>query len=324
MQYFITYVLGYRSPSGKKAQLGTIFHKVMECLASCKKILQDPRNKKNLSIIDEHLGEIKFTEKGLYTKSFVDKLLNQSYTYYTSSCHHDYFSNDLKFCKDQIDSVLSYNNGQFDPRNRYIVDTEPTFDIPIEEDWAKYEYKMPDGKIINGTLAIKGTVDLITKIDDKIIEVVDWKTGQRKNWATGETKTYDKLLDDTQLLLYNYAISKLYPDYDQSIMSIFFTRDGGPFSLCFDKDDYDKFLIKLKKRFEEIKNNTSPKPICSDRKDFRCQKLCHFYKENWPDTNIPMCYYIENKIKSDGYEETIKQCKDKDFDISYYKAPGSA
>ena len=33
MQYFITYVLGHRSTSGKKAQLGTIVHKVMECLA---------------------------------------------------------------------------------------------------------------------------------------------------------------------------------------------------------------------------------------------------------------------------------------------------
>ena len=32
---------------------------------------------------------------------------------------------------------------------------------------------------------IKGTIDLVTKIDDNVIEVVDWKTGQRKNWATG-------------------------------------------------------------------------------------------------------------------------------------------
>lgn len=320
MQYFITYVLGYRSPSGKKAQLGTIFHKVMECLAACKKALQS----NILNIEDEALGKIKFTEKSLYTKKFVDELLKQSYDYYTESCIHDYFSSDFKFCKEQIETTLKYNNGQFDPRNRNIVDTEPTFDIPIEEEWAKFEYKTPDGKILNGNLAIKGTVDLITKIDDKIIEVVDWKTGQRKNWATGEIKTYNSLLQDTQLLLYNYAISKLYPDYDQAIMSIFFTRDGGPFSLCFERSDHGLFLNKLKKRFEEIQKNENPKPICGDRNDFRCQKLCHFYKQNWPDTNIPMCFYIENKIKSQGYEKTVSECKDKNFDISYYKAPGSA
>ena len=45
MQYFMTYVLGYRSESGKKAQLGTTCHKVMECLASCQKELQEIKHK---------------------------------------------------------------------------------------------------------------------------------------------------------------------------------------------------------------------------------------------------------------------------------------
>ena len=41
MQYFMTYVLGHQTVSGKKAQLGTVVHKVMEILAGCKKLLQD-------------------------------------------------------------------------------------------------------------------------------------------------------------------------------------------------------------------------------------------------------------------------------------------
>ena len=60
MQYFITYVLGHRSISGKKAQLGTIVHKVMECLASCKKHLQD-KERKSMSIMDDAIGKINFT-----------------------------------------------------------------------------------------------------------------------------------------------------------------------------------------------------------------------------------------------------------------------
>ena len=63
MQYFITYALGHRSISGKKAQLGTIVHKVMECLAACKKELQDTGKKTKLSITDDALGEINFTQK---------------------------------------------------------------------------------------------------------------------------------------------------------------------------------------------------------------------------------------------------------------------
>ena len=41
MQYFITYVLGHQSDSGKKAELGTMVHKVMEVMADLKKFMQD-------------------------------------------------------------------------------------------------------------------------------------------------------------------------------------------------------------------------------------------------------------------------------------------
>ena len=318
----MTYVLGYRSESGKKAQQGTACHKVMEWLAACKKELQDNPDSKTLSITDDALGQLEFTPRKLGTKKFVAQLMKDSYEHYTSQDSHKYYPADFRFCEKQVETALTFNEGQFDPRNRNIVDTEPTFDIEIEEDWAKYEYEMPDGTTITGNLAIKGTIDLVTKIDDNIIEVVDWKTGQRKNWATGEVKTYEKLLDDAQLLLYNYAISKLYPDYEQAIMSIFFTRDGGPFSMCFDKSDQNRFLEMLRKRYEEIKDNIKPRPISSSRRDFRCQKLCHFYKNNWPGTNTTMCEYVENKLHTIGHEKTLKECTNEGFNIGLYAAPG--
>ena len=159
MQYFITYVLGHRSVSGKKAQLGTIIHKVMECLASCKKELQENTDSKSLSITDDALGEIEYTKRSLHTKKFVNSLIDRSFDYYTENCVHNYTQADKKFCITNTYKALEYNDGQFDPRKRNVVDAEPQFDIPIEEDWAKYKYKMPDGKIIEGQLAIKGTED---------------------------------------------------------------------------------------------------------------------------------------------------------------------
>ncbi|NDF28542.1 hypothetical protein EB159_03575, partial [archaeon] len=119
---------------------------------------------------------------------------------------------------------LTHSDGQFDPRKRHIHFPEPHFDIPIEEDWAKFEYEI-NGKKLKGQLAIKGTIDLVTKINDDTIEVIDWKTGRRMDWATGEVKDYKKLENDAQLLLYYYAISKLYPDFPNRIMSIFFYKD---------------------------------------------------------------------------------------------------
>ena len=321
MQYFITYVLGHRSISGKKAQLGTIVHKVMECLASCKKELQD-NPAKSMSIADDAVGEIKFTERKLFTKKFVADLLDRSYEYYTESCTHHYTGADMKFCKKSVDDALSYNDGQFDPRKRNVVASEPQFDILIEEDWAKYEYKMPDGKTVEGQLAIKGTIDLVTEVDEGVIEVIDWKTGRRLNWATGEEKTYEKLLEDPQLLLYNYAISKLFPEYKQAIMSIYYIRDGGPFSMCFDKSDEKKFLEMLEKRFKQIQRNDFPQPISRTRKHFKCTKLCHFYKNKWPGTNISMCEHVEEHLKAFGEEDTVQRCTRDGHSIGYYEAPG--
>lgn len=321
MQYFITYVLGHRSISGKKAQLGTMVHKVMECLASCTKKLQDDPQK-SMYIKDDALGKINFTAKSLFTKTFVSKILTRSYEHYTENCTHKYTGADIKFCREATDKGLSYNDGQFDPRKRIIVAAEPQFDILIDEPWAKYKYKMPNGEMMKGQLAIKGTIDLVTQVSDETIEVIDWKTGRRLNWATGEEKTYEKLLDDPQLLLYNYAISKLYPDYKQSIMSIFYINDGGPFSLCFDKTDQTKFLTMLEKRFKQIQRNDFPSLCSANRRSFKCTKLCHFYKNNWPGTNISICEHVEEHLKAFGEAETVDKCTKDGFNIGYYEAPG--
>ena len=40
-QYFLEYVLGWRGPSGQKADKGTITHKVLEILVVIKKAQQD-------------------------------------------------------------------------------------------------------------------------------------------------------------------------------------------------------------------------------------------------------------------------------------------
>lgn len=321
MQYFLTYVLGHQSISGKKAQLGTIVHKVMEVLGSCKKILQDS-DTKEMECEDDALGTIPFTKRRLNTKKFVNEILKLSYEYYTTGCSHHYTNADYKFCDQATWGGLNYNEGQFDPRNRHVVAAEPHFDILIEEDWAKYEQILPDGSSITGNLAIKGTVDLVTEIADGVLEVVDWKTGRRLDWATGEEKTYQRLIEDPQLLLYYYAISKTFPEYKQAIMSIFYIKDGGPFSLCFDKSDETKFLGMLQERFEDIKANISPRPISQDRSHWKCTKLCHFCKNDWEDTNTSMCQYVGNYLEQHGMEETLKHCTKKDFDIGYYSAPG--
>ena len=105
-------------------------------------------------------------------------------------------------------------------------------------------------------------------------------------------------------------------------MSIFYIRDGGPFSMCFDEGDQEKFLSMLKQRFKQIKRKELPQPCSRNRTSFKCTKLCHFYKNNWPGTNISMCEHIDEHVKALGEEQTIKQCTREGFNIGYYEAPG--
>ena len=317
-QYYINYVLGHPSLSGKKAEMGTIVHKVMECLARSKLAIQN--NKK--SFTDESLGRIRLTKDIMLSENFVNKLTDKSIEFYTDRSSHNFTKGDLSNCQKWVWLALEYNKGQFDPRKRKIVAAEPHFDIEINEPWAKYDYELPSGETISGNLAIKGTIDLVTESSKDVIEVIDWKTGRRIDWATGQEKDYEKLSQDPQLLLYNYAISKLFPEYSQSIMSIFYIRDGGPFSLCFDKSDRDKFLEMLKNRFEEIKANESPRMLSQEQTHWKCQRLCAYYKNNWEGTNTNICKYVHKELEKKGLERTTAECTKQGFNIGYYDAPG--
>lgn len=327
MQYFLTYVLGWQSDSGKKADMGTMTHKVMEILASLKKYQQDNPRKKFLEIEDDKCGKIKVNKDEFYTDAFVNDMVDLSIKKYSEDSKNKFYKGDKTDVRDTVWTFLKHSNGLFDPRYRNIYYPEAHFDIPIEEDWAKFEYEI-NGKMVKGQLAIKGTIDLTTLVSDDTIEVIDWKTGRRLDWATGEEKDYSKLENDAQLMLYFYAISRLYKDFPNKIMSIFFYKDPEgnvdpkPFSICFGPDDEQRFLEKLKTRFLEIQQNNNPKPMDPTRTNFKCKYLCHFCKNNWENTNENMCIYIEKHLKQHGMQETVKKCTRPGFNIGFYESPG--
>lgn len=327
-QYFLEYVLGYRSPSNKKADKGTIFHKVMEILAYIK-LTQQNNNK---SFVDDIVGEVKVDKYNLNT------LIEKVYNYYTSRfTHHEWDVKDYKDCHAWVHKALAYNEGMFDPRNSDILQPEQHFDIEIIKPWSKYKFDTPEG-VLEGHLAIKGTIDLITKVNDNTIEIVDYKTGRRLDWATGQEKTLEKLQNDPQLRIYHYAISHLYPKIDHCMVSIYFVNDGGAFSVCFDKSDLAQTENMLRQKFEVIKNSQRPKL----NKTWKCNKLCHFGKSTFENSNIlPIVEYRDGQVC--GKDKTMTKCEQVKHDIELkgmknvvdeytvpgytvgkYKAPGSA
>lgn len=328
MQYFAEYVLGIRSPSGIKADKGTICHKVLEILAYIKLCTQN-----NTPVyVDDIIGDIDILNYDLTS------IIEQVYEYYTSRFkHHEWSAKDYKDCHLWVHKALADHNGTFDPRNRNILQPEQHFDIVIKKPWAHYIYQTKDG-LLEGDLAIKGTIDLITKVDDNTIEIVDWKTGRRLDWATGEEKTLAKLQNDPQLRIYHYAVSQLYPHMQHIIFTINFINDGGAFSVCYDKSDLPKTEEMIRHKFENIKNTKVPQL----NKSWKCNKLCHFGKTTFEnshmlpileyrdgqlcrvDSHMTKCEQIKHDIELKGINAVVDEYTMPGYSIGTYKAPGSA
>ena len=295
-KFFLQYNLSFQDKTNKKALMGTITHKALQVLGDKKLCL----NRGNKSFTDDELGRL-----SLEDCDNIEKITSKSFEYYTSHQPDvDLDNSSLKTCTKWVHKAIEYNDGLLDPRNQNVFATEEYFDFEVDEPWAKYCYNI-GGEKIEGRLAIKGTVDLIVKHDEKYYEILDYKTGKRINWATGEEKTLESLQSDTQLLFYYYALKNMYPDYDFGV-SIFYINSGGLFSMCFDDQDYVKAESILKKKFQYIKNSKRPKLLCDENRHWKCRKLCKF-SENQEGTNKSVCQFIRDEVKKKGVNKVVSE-----------------
>lgn len=324
LKYFLSYVLGYHEPSNKKADLGTVVHKVMEILAQIKLARQ---NKKRF-INDEIIGKYSSSDKKLNIQEITDKV----YSYYTNAFnHHTWTIADYKTAVKWINMALTEYDEQFNPLNQNIVEPEKRFSLKLEEDWAQ-------------NLILNGTIDLITKKDDNTYEIIDYKTGARKDWATGEIKTYEYLQNDFQLRFYHLAVSMLYPEIKDILITIYFIRDGGPFTLSFDRGDLPDTKNNIRHVYDSIRNLMRPEMqqrFHPNKWGSPC-KFCHFAQATFDGTEVqPIinkgqgdCYFSKrgdfmtmceqtNYILDYRDIETVMQFMTRGgHDLTKYKAPG--
>jgi len=328
MRYFIEYNLGWRGPSNKKAEKGTIVHKVMEILGNIKLTIQEGKRK---TFDDDVVGRVHTT------KFKLDHIIEKVYKYYSSRSENIWDEADFRECVNWTHKSLSYNNGEFNPLNMDMVSAEQAFDITINKPWAMYEYDMPDGTTLSGLLAIKGTIDQVSKIDNETYMILDFKTGRRWNWAKDHEKTYEHLNNDSQLLMYYYAARHIYPDIPHIMITIYFINDGGPFSICFSDEDIPRIERMLQKKFEDIKHTEIPRR----NRSWKCTKFCHFGKNTFSGTNIPviherrdnqvcamgepmtMCEQTAYCLEHRPINTVIKNMSAPNHNIDFYKAPGS-
>lgn len=328
MRFYIEYNLGWRQPSNKKAEKGTIVHKALEILGAIKIALQDGQP----TIEDDICGEINVH------KFDFDSITSQVYHHYSRRSPNPWDDEeDFKECKKWINKALAYRGGEFDPLKTNVVAVERSFDIQIQKPWAVYDYTMPDGSKIEGFFGIKGTIDQISKVDDETYLILDWKTGRRWDWAKDVEKTHDKLQTDHQLMMYYYAASQLFPEIEYIMVTIYFINDGGPFSIAFSRSDLPRIERMLQKKFEEIRDTEIP----MRNRSWKCSKFCHYGMRSFkgthvtpiketrsgqvclPGTTMTMCeqtnYCLHNRPES----SVLKHMTAPGHTIDFYKAPGT-
>lgn len=294
MKYFFQYVLGMKDKTNKKAVMGTIFHRVMQVLAD-KSIAQ---RKKKRKLKNDDIQDMTFSEC-----DDIDFVTRVCFDYYKS--HEEDVGldeADFRQCVRWVEKALAFNDGVMDPRNQNIEATEQFFDFEIRKDWAKYHYEVGD-TVFDGYLSLKGTVDVIIREEGMYFQVLDYKTGQRKNWATGKEKTYEDLCEDKQLLLYYYALRNIFPDRTFYV-SIYYVNHGGVFDIVFSDEDYEKAEQMLRQKFEEIKRTNLPKQISPSHTDFKCRLLCKFSQE-YENTGISTCQHFHGMIRSRGMDYVV-------------------
>lgn len=301
--YFLQYVLGWRSPSGQKATMGSIVHKALEGLARKKLAMQNGE----ATFHDDELG------RTFDVATFEPELATEvAYEHYSKKeTHHKWGPRHFKQTRQWMYDAMELNGGRWNPLNRDVVMPEQFFDFPIEQDWARYSYPMPDGTRLDGHLGLKGTVDLITRVDSDTLEYIDWKSGMRKDWATGKEKNWKDLRDDPQLRIYHYALSRLYPDVKHIVMTIVFIQAGGAYPLDFGPKDLAKTERMVRERFETIRGCSRPPRIIHDRAHkWKCGTLCHFGKTNHldeqgKDTGKTLCQHTHNEILALGMDRVV-------------------
>jgi len=135
---------------------------------------------------------------------------------------------------------------EFIPFYRNIKDVEKFFKIEVDN------------------IPIRGIFDLIIEIDPETVEIYDWKSGSFR-------LRYKELYRDPQILLYNLAVSKLFPKYKFRFATLDYLRYT-PISVPLESK-YLTIARQLVKRYWWlIKHDDSPRRI--EVPNHICKYMC--------------------------------------------------
>ncbi len=296
---FINYNLGISEKSKFSTDAGTATHKALELLAQKKKAIQDSKD-----FLENEIFEAPYKTHDITQESAFE--LGWNFCKKTIGGHKEW---------DDIDSKEKYRHmyynlldGDYNPLKLDVIQPEQYFDFEIEEDWARYSYEI-HGEKFAGFLRIKGTMDLIFQ-NNGYLSGMDYKTGKtRVDWATGKIKNIEDLKEDKQLLLYSYAISKIFGIKEFSII-MYYLQAGGPYEVYYDEKTYKKAYTMIKEYFLKISKDMTPSLAKDSDKFFdrnKC-KWCSYSKYNEEfSRKKTICQFFHEETMQLGMAKVIEK-----------------
>lgn len=280
-KYYLINQLGLVDATGRKAALGNCIHLCLELLAKGKKT-------GHFKLKNDKFNDHKYL-LGIIWKRHCKTYRGQF------ECPDE----DYEFCLKNVETVL--NDKLFNPVNQDVFATELQFEIVLERPEFQYIYFNPiTNEVDSGFLCLRGTIDLISMRDGGFF-ITDYKSGMAKDWLSGQPKSFENCMTDKQLLLYNLALSILFPKIKKRVFTLYYTQKVGPITVSFNKNDEKLALQILKDHMDSVLKAEKLKRLKDDgsqkHRHFVCKYVCGFNKNGICDK-----YYSEF-INSGSYIE---------------------
>lgn len=273
-KYWLIYCLELETTgSGKAATIGTIAHKALEWAARLKQ-----RGKTNIDplwLLDRSWDENPHPELRRFTSRGE--------------------SADYKKCKASFFKVME--DEFYNPYKLNVLDAEKWFEIEMPgPEWEVQK----NGKIEQ--LKVRGYIDLIHEINSETIEIVDYKTGLRSSPFDKNIMDFYGLTKKLQAKIYFMAAKMLYPQYENCLVTFYYTQDG-PTTIGLSDEELPQILNELFSIFKHIKDDS----LIRRNRSWKC-KLCPYEKNNtctniWSDLNTMGEEYVKSKYHKLNLED---------------------
>jgi len=287
------YGLEMESKAGKAALQGTIVHQVFEWMIKLKK--NGKTNVDPMWLLDRAWDE--------HTKKSSEVDIRRTTTRRDKETGEFKEAADFKKCKLAIEEVVG--NKYYNPYDSDVVDSEQWFALELPGD--EWECKDNNGK--TSQFKIRGFIDFLRLIDEKTIEIIDWKTGKRQNFYTQQTIDELSLPGEIQARLYHFAVSCMYPQYENILVTFYYTNDGGPITISLSDKDIVNTIAILHNFFKAVTKDT----LIRRNRHWSC-KMCGYGNNGmcdkiWSDLHTMGTEYIVCKYHGLSQQEQLTMGK---------------